>query len=601
MNRAVLVFLSCLALLGIACATGEIVGLGPDGGPPGGSDASGDCRTTCDGCCISGVCFEGNHPQACGLGGDECAECAPGTACSQSGSCGEGSDPCMGVTTAGRCASSTRVEVCTAPTGNTPPKLNSYDCAAGESCEIVGGLAGCVLDASCAEGATECVSATQLRRCQGGQWMTTTCPGGACIESSLGDFCGSGGGTTTMLTGRVTYQRRGPNSGRTDWGALSDAPGVGFTIASARVSGGTTTFLDSQVTGANGAFSLRVPTAPTANDFVIVYASGTRTDGRLSFVVADPRHTPRTAAYPIDGTIASPAVWSWSWRTDGVSEGDTLRIIENAGSGAARVFDYLRYVYSQSDQRWPGVAKDPLIVWLGMGVEWECGACQWPVPTTRFGTRYGAQIFIGGGDDDGFWSDAVTAHELGHWIMFTFGRSVGEGGRHCFGVVSAPGLAWSEGWATWFSSDARDDPEYVDKQGGTMFWLDISDRSTSGSAWPRPQAAKGLLQDTYENEVSAMMWRLSEGQGLGRAPLDAALATSRMTVGPFERGYTRQTWDTHDMTCARINIEDTGESTLFFADFLDALRCNGTSKATIDAVTEPATRYPYPSGSPICR
>src|SRR5262249_53176705 len=46
---------------------------------------------------------------------------------------------------------------------------------------------------------------------------------------------------------------------------------------------------------------------------------------------------------------------------------------------------------------------------------------------------------------------------------------------------------------------------------------------------------------------------------------------------------------------------DTGESTTFFADFLDALRCGGVSASMIDAATNPSVRYPYPSGTPRCR
>jgi hypothetical protein len=365
-----------------------------------------------------------------------------------------------------------------------------------------------------------------------------------------------------------------------------------------------TTYFDTAVTtavvGNQGRFSLDVPASPTVNDFIVVYAAGTRADGTMSFVVADPRFAARTEDYPTSQKPTSPAVWSWSWKASDVSNGETLRILETSGSGAARVFDYLRYVYAIGDVRWPGQPREPLVVWLGMGVSWTCGACQAPWAATQFGTRFGAQIWIPGDDDDSYWADAVTAHELGHWIMGTYGRSVGEGGRHCFGVPSAPGLAWSEGWATWFSSDARGSSMYVDKQGGTMLWLDIATRNTSRSAWPRPTASRGLLQDIYENEVSWMMWNLSATQSLGNEPLDRALATVRMTAPPFERGYTRHTWDVNDR-CERENIEDSGESTTHFADFLDAMRCAGVARTAIDGATDPTVHYPYPSGSPMCR
>jgi hypothetical protein len=600
-------------LLVAGCSPGTITSthgaLGGDAGP-GGKDAAaadarpmGSCAQTCAGCCIGDICFEGQVPQACGKGGATCQTCQTGQACAD-GKCGAGTDPCNGATAAGRCATSTRVEVCVPPTGNGSPSLTTYDCAAGEICQVVDGAAKCVLTAACSEGATECQSGTQLGTCVGGQWQTTTCAG-SCVTDALGGHCESstGGGTKT-ITGHVVYQARQPNQAISDWGTPYDAPAQGFLIAAVHQSGGTTTYLDTAVTtsteASQGDFTLRVPSAPTASDFIIVYAAGSRSDGSLSFLVADPRLTASSTPYDEDASKPSPAVWSWSWRADSVGDSPLLRITEDQGSGAARVFDYLRYVYALGAERWPGAAADPPIIWLGFGVSWACGACNWSVPTTRFGTTFTSQLFMPGGSDHGYWADAVTAHELGHWIMFTFGRSVGEGGRHCFGVVSAPGLAWSEGWATWFSSDARDDPVYIDKQNGSMFWLDMSDRTTSGSGWPRPTASAGLTQDMYENEVVAMMWQLSRTMGLGRAPFDAALASTRMTVAPFERGYTRETWDT-DSHCARTNVADTGESTTFFADFLDALRCGGVSASMIDAATNPTVRYPYPSSTPSCR
>jgi hypothetical protein len=577
---------------------------GADGGLTPRADArpgSGRCADSCDGCCLGEVCFEGNHDQACGVAGETCEVCPAGASCA-GGGCGTATDPCNGVPTTGRCKTETTIEMCVQPTGLGTPQLETVECRSGEACEMVGGQATCVQTAVCVDGETECASTTSLRRCVGGDWVTESCPNG-CIDSALGDSCASGGGLVT-ISGSVTYETRSPNTGKTDWGPLWNAPAQGFLISSMRQTSTGWTYYDTQVTtaaaGDQGRFTLRVPASPTSSDYVVVSAAGTREGGGLSFVVADPRFTPRSTEYSTSQVPTSPAVWGWRWRASEVTNGGTLRITEVNGSGAARLFDYLRYVYGLGNVRWPGAARDPLVVWLGMGVEWTCGACQAGWPTTQFGTRFGAQIWIGGGLDEAYWADAVTAHELGHWVMGTFGRSVGEGGRHCFGVPSAPGLAWSEGWATWFSADARSNPVYVDKQGGTMFWLDISSRSTSGSAWPRPSASRGLLQDIYENEVSWMMWQLSSTQGLGNQPLDAALASERMTVGPFERDYTRHTWDV-DMRCQRVDIEDTGQSTTHFADFLDALRCDGVARSAIDAVTEPATRYPYPAGSPACR
>src|SRR5690606_34614971 len=105
---------------------------------------------------------------------------------------------------------------------------------------------------------------------------------------------------------------------------------------------------------------------------------------------------------------------------------------------------------------------------------------------------------------------AVTAHELGHWVMSTYGRSPGEGGQHILGIPSHPGLAWSEGWATWFSSVVRDSLVYYDKQGGVFFWIDLGARAYSGGQpWLRPEARFGLEQLMDENEVARTLLALT--------------------------------------------------------------------------------------------
>jgi hypothetical protein len=60
-------------------------------------------------------------------------------------------------------------------------------------------------------------------------------------------------------------------------------------------------------------------------------------------------------------------------------------------------------------------------------------------------------------------------------------------------------------------------------------------------------------------------------------------------------------WEVSSTTCQRFNVKDTGVSTTFFADFLDALVCNGVSAAVVNAAANPAVNYPYPSGVPLCR
>ncbi|MFH0903153.1 MAG: hypothetical protein V2A73_21200, partial [Pseudomonadota bacterium] len=359
-------------------------------------------------------------------------------------------------------------------------------------------------------------------------------------------------------------------------------------------------------TGEDGYFQTVVPAAIGEDDYIAFLPVGVQNNGTgdVSFIVADPNLTPSSTPYSVQkGVGEDPELWLWGWPLWSVDSGQDFVVTEDEGSGAARVFDYLRYAYYTSETRWPDSSRKPLIVWLGMGVSWDCGSCYAPAPHTAFGTTFGGQIWIDGDSDENYWADAVIAHELGHWSMIEFGRFPGEAGAHCAGVKTFPGQAWSEGWASWFSADVRREPLFVSKYDGTMFWFDISSREYYGEVpWQRASAydPDGLLQKMDENEVAAMLWNMSWEQGIGREPLDRALASDRMTVPPFARGYATHRWQVGS-ECKAYDVADTGLSAPVLPDFLDALVCGGQDSSVIAEATEPYSYYPYTGRDPLCR
>jgi hypothetical protein len=182
--------------------------------------------------------------------------------------------------------------------------------------------------------------------------------------------------------------------------------------------------------------------------------------------------------------------------------------------------------------------------------------------------------------------------------MWSYGASPNEGGQHCLSVPTSPGQAWSEGWATGFSSILRDSPIYWDKQQGSMFWFNLEARQYDQLNWQRPSSQNGLLQDMDENEVAAMLWSLSRNAGIGADNTLLGLRTPSVSGTSYERGYTRHVWDMQD--CQRVNYFDTHENAPMFADYLDGLVCGGMPAASVDQATNPAQFYPYPSQEPLC-
>src|SRR5206468_12451246 len=67
-------------------------------------------------------------------------------------------------------------------------------------------------------------------------------------------------------------------------------------------------------------------------------------------------------------------------------------------------------------------------------------------------------------DSDEF-DDSVLLHEYAHMLAAKFSRDDSPGGVHSTGDVLDPRVAWSEGFANFFSSAARNNPVYRDSYG----------------------------------------------------------------------------------------------------------------------------------------
>lgn len=523
-------------------------------------------------------------------------------------------DPCDGISAFGICDGESTVKVCSAPSGQAKPSLVTIECSDLESCQVDGsGRARCQkLPGKCEPGASECAGGDQARRCNDqGSWETHPCA--QCKSTALGAVCGGGAAIPTKAwSGSVAYEAKGPAAGITAWESLGFVAATGALVVSYRYDPSTNEYeaIDATVAGAEGDFTVAIPKNPSQNDIVAVIAVRANESGTaISFGVAEPAvpNGEWDVSKPISGNQSS--FWSWAWRSDSLgASGGTLPIDAESGSGAMQVFDWMRYGYEATEYLFgkPGLS---LVIWMRNNTSWNCGACQAEFPARVESFEFESQIWLPmTARDESYWSDAVTGHELGHWAMGSFGQPAVEGGSHIMSCPTFPGQAWSEGFATWFSALARTESIYYDKQDGTFFWLDIDRRKYhDGTAWPAPEPAGGLLQMMDENEVSATLWGLSDTtwpaftQPQNQIFFDA-LASPVVKKGrekPYGRGYYRHTWELAS-GCGKKNVVETNLPLPMLADYLDALRCEGMSAAKVDAVTKPATRYPYPSASPIC-
>jgi hypothetical protein len=505
-------------------------------------------------------------------------------------------DLCGDVPTAGRCRDARNIELCAVATGMGEDHVETHACASDEQCTQVAGRAMCVLAQGCIVGTTRCTGGA-LETCAGERWEQEACST-ECVATPLGAFCAAEA-PTRRFQGRVEYERRLPNAKLNDWASASLTPARGFLILSYHQDELVDAVLSTDSASDPGAFSVRVREPATGQDSLVVLAAGAAETQEIAFAIANPGLTPSSKDQAPGTRSDKAALWSFRFGLADVAQSGTLTILEKHGSAACHAFDRLRQIYLLGSEHYRPAKPESIVIWLGIGTQWSCGACTTWSPVKAFDTRFEHQIWLDGSRDQGYWSDAVTAHELGHYVMNAYGFPVGEGGPHFLGVPTHPGQAFSEGWATFFSSMARADSIYVDKQGGAFFWWDLDRRaySTLGALWARALASLGLLQLMDENEAAAIMWQSYRTIGK-REPMLDAVASDRMLVPPFARGYLRRIWSDAENP---DEYQSTQQPLPCLADYLDALRCSdAVSAEAMRSIVEPIHHYPYPSESPLC-
>lgn len=509
-------------------------------------------------------------------------------------------DPCAGVSILGECRGNS-IAFCVVGTGSSEPFTWDYPCGLGQTCSPSAYGPVCVSTSECLTGETECRGST-LATCSNGAWTTTTC-GGGCLDSAIGSVCRPSV-PTELYENTLEYEYRSVNSTWTDWSAESYlAYGQGFLV----ISFADGKILDTAVTDGEGYFALEVVDSAfrDGDDAVALFAIRPSDDAtNFAFAVMDPGLAPGSfdVSDRLTAGMPNPRPWFWTLDLDELPAWSEIYLPLSVGSGAAYTYDYLRFVHAVARDFYGERDRTALAIWFGPEVAWSCGACFTKTPTLDATWSFDSQIFMPAtSTDEAYWSAAVIAHELGHWLMATYGVSPGEGGSHILGIPTHPGIAWSEGFATWFSALVRGQATYYDKQKGLFFWIDLSERTySSGRSWRRPVASEGLEQLIDENEVSRMLIGLTNENTVG--PMMAALSSPRMTQAPYLRGYERRTWNGLDDNGNPFPYWSTDHSAPHLADYLDALVCSGAhSAATIDTQTEPWFHYPYPSQAPACR
>lgn len=106
-------------------------------------------------------------------------------------------------------------------------------------------------------------------------------------------------------------------------------------------------------------------------------------------------------------------------------------------------------------------------------------------------------------DSDEF-DDAVIIHEYAHMLAARFSRDDSPGGAHLLGDVLDPRVAWSEGFANFFSSAARGTSIYRDSKGptgalGVKYDLEENVPIGDRPGYSSEASVQGLLWDLFDD------------------------------------------------------------------------------------------------------
>ena len=288
------------------------------------------------------------------------------------------------------------------------------------------------------------------------------------------------GNNYSTVTGSIRYEDRiltgSGFSGTTEWKPVRYADvelvrqSDGLSIGSARTDG-------------SGAYSLAVERQGVIEVYLRVYARSV-TDSQLVQVLDD---TTSKALHTV--------VNSASNRDTNADFSISLDAPYSAGSGPAGAFNILDTVQTgQSLVTSYGATRPPLLT------------CYWEQGSTD-GTYYSSSKkslhILGSTSDTDEFDDSVIMHELGHYIADVYSIDTSPGGSHTWSEEHQDlRLAWSEGWANYFSSLGRNDPEYLDSYNGGVTQLEIETPSHASTALGQDNesAVHSILWDLYDKE-----------------------------------------------------------------------------------------------------
>jgi hypothetical protein len=210
--------------------------------------------------------------------------------------------------------------------------------------------------------------------------------------------------------------------------------------------------------------------------------------------------------------------------SDNTNQNSTYSISSNPGSGRnllitdrsriSGAFNILEMVQRANETirtADPSIDPPPLTIYWSTRNSRKIGnVALGQIGTSYFNVANNTAYILGDRNDDSDeFDDSVIAHEYGHLLASKFSRDDSPGGESHIGDILDPRVAWSEGWANFFSSAVRNDPVWRDSNGpngSNVYRFDLSEKVPAADT-------PGYWSET---SVGTLLWELYQGSDLTR-------------------------------------------------------------------------------------
>lgn len=217
------------------------------------------------------------------------------------------------------------------------------------------------------------------------------------------------------------------------------------------------------------------------------------------------------------------------------------------------------------------------------------------------GTRF--IHLLGSSTDSDVYDDAVILHETGHYVLDAYSKDTSPGGDHSLTGHLDLSLAWSEGWAGFWSGFARkqhgsitgaSDPNpewYVDTQGNSASGFSASSWEISSPSFPVTGADNEL-------SISNVLWNIydagaSPKLGLGYAGIWDVIDNgfTSTVYSSFEVFYDYWSGGT-GRTAAQLTPALQARSIEYFADQYESDNTSATARTAAKGTSEAHSFFP---------